>query len=88
MYLSALVFGIGVIHLAVQAASFFNHGKKADTLGRYSENRRDDWYMFFNRSQLIGSEKTEPYPVKGAMDKKKQTVQQPQRVQKRAQVRM
>jgi hypothetical protein len=88
IYLSALVFGIGVAHLAVRAASFFNGRKSADTAGKHTDTRRDDWYMFFHRSQLTGCKEDDLYPCQSGMAKKKKVVRQPQRAQKRAQVRM
>ncbi len=88
IYLSALVLGIGVAHLAVRAASFFNGTKPAETAG-HADTKRDDWYVFFHRSQLTGCEEPDMYPVQTGTAKKKQTVRQPQkRAQQRAQVRL
>ncbi len=84
IYLSALVFGVGIVHLAVRAASFFSSGKRAAS-GKYSNAVRDDWYMFFNRSQLTGIKEDNVYPSQAGMMKKKKAVRQPQR---RAQVRI
>lgn len=86
IYLTALVFGVGFVHLAVQAASFMSSGKKAQS-EKQKNVVRDDWYMFFHRSQLTGIKEEEIYPTQAGMTKKK-TARKARPVQKRAQVRI
>lgn len=59
-YLAIMVFSVGALHLVWQAASHIGKllGKSQQTLtyGQRSKNRRDDWYVFFHRSDLTGPE--------------------------------
>lgn len=58
IYLTALVFGIGALHLVNQFASsigkLLNSAERNQAWTDRSQPRRDDWYVFFHCSDLIG----------------------------------
>jgi len=60
-YLTTLVFAVAVLHLINRAVTSVTRFLAASDL-RLNESRkkpvqRDDWYMFFHRSDLIGKPK-------------------------------
>lgn len=87
MYLSALVFGVGIVHLAVQAASFLSSRKRVDLEALQSNVSRDDWYMFFRRSQLTGLNESSDSFNKTQGVQRKKSPRRTQVVQKRVQLR-
>lgn len=56
--LTIMVFSVGALHLVWQAASGIGKllGKTQQNLtyGKRSKSHRDDWYVFFHRSDLTG----------------------------------
>jgi hypothetical protein len=59
-YFTALVIGTGVFHLVCQVADHLekrlhSHSFRKNLSSRKTR-KRDDWYMFFHRSQLTGKE--------------------------------
>lgn len=58
-YFSIFVLGVGALHLACQAvdrfASWMGKTQQHTTYSKRTQNR-DDWYVFFHRSELSGSE--------------------------------
>lgn len=58
--LTIMVFSVGALHLVWQAASrigkLLGKSQQSLTYGKHSTNCRDDWYVFFHRSDLTGPE--------------------------------
>lgn len=57
MSLTALVIGVGGLHLIWRAAAYL--GIQTGRPGTTKKGVRSDWYMFFHRSRLIGDTREE-----------------------------
>ncbi len=61
-FFTIMVFSVGALHLVWRAADsigkLLGKNQQSLTYGKRKENHRDDWYMFFHRSDLTGPETT------------------------------
>lgn len=87
IYLSAMVFGVGLMHLVVRAASMMSNGKRTGQQKTKSNAQRDDWYMFFHRSQLTGTDERDTLPPQTGV-RTKPVARKPRAGQRRAQMRI
>jgi hypothetical protein len=58
MYMTGIVFAIGALHLVTRVVTYVSryYAESASVQARAKKApvQRDDWYMFFHRSQLTG----------------------------------
>lgn len=58
IYLTGMVFAIGALHLITRLVTYVSHYYAASAMGQARSQKapvhRDDWYVFFHRSDLTG----------------------------------
>jgi hypothetical protein len=58
IYLTGMVFAVGVLHLATRLVTYVSRYYAASAFGQAGSKKapvhRDDWYVFFHRSDLTG----------------------------------
>ncbi len=90
IYFTALVFAIGALDIVWRAASAIS--KKMDlgqsTQGTAKKVIRDDWYMFFHRSALLGPLADETEETGSTSSRKSTPVTKPKRKDRRTPARL
>lgn len=58
MYMTGMVLAVGALHLVTRVVTYVSRYHAASKSGRAKSKKvpvhRDDWYMFFHRSDLTG----------------------------------
>ena len=65
MIFMAAVFGMGAIHLLFSVVGFFRGSSRPARGKGQAAVARDDWYVFFDRGELLGTEEAAARPGAG-----------------------